>query len=150
MPWTGVNGARIAAVPHVAVLDADPPVFGYSIAQRRCRAGQVHVLVADLPGGRHRRGCGLLAGRGGNKRLHKIKAQHLGQSLVPGGRVIPVRIQRGLQAGGGGQLRRPSLCFHDGGPGGLPQPCTTAITPRALPWACLIKLNVSSLDWLDI
>ena len=120
MPWTGINGARIAAVPHVAVLDADPPVFGYSTAQRRCRAGQVHVLVADLPGRHHRRGCGLLAGLPGNERLHKIKeAQHLGQSLVPGGRVIPVRIQRSLQAGGG-QLRRPGLCCHDGGPGGLP------------------------------
>jgi hypothetical protein len=30
-------------MPHVAVLDADPSVFGYSTAQRRCRTGQVHA-----------------------------------------------------------------------------------------------------------
>ena len=105
-----------------AVLDADPPVFGHPAAQRRRRAGQVHVLVADLPGGRHRRGRGLVAGLPGDERVHLVQqAQHLGQGLIPGGRVVPVRIQRRLQAGGG-QLRHPGLRRHDGGPCGLPPP----------------------------
>ena len=105
--------AGLAAVPHLGVLDADPPVPGHSAAQRRRRAGQVHVLVADLPGGRHGRGRGLVAGLPGDERLDLIQqAQHLGQGLIPGGRVIPVRIQRRLQAGGG-QLRHPRLRRHD-------------------------------------
>ena len=85
-------------------------------------AGQVRVLVTDLPGGRHRLGRGLIASQAGDERLHEIKeAQYLGQSLVPGGRVVPVQVQRRLQAGGA-QLRHPGLCCHDGGPGGLPPP----------------------------
>ena len=55
---------------HLAVFDADPPVPGHAAAQRRRRAGQIHILVADLAGGGHRRSCSLVAGLPGEERLH--------------------------------------------------------------------------------
>ena len=80
-------------MPHLAVFDADAPVFGHPAAP--APAGQVDVLVADLAGDGHRRG-----GRGdpvlaGGERLHLVQqTQHPGQGRIPGARVIPVRIQR--------------------------------------------------------
>ena len=149
MPWTGVNGARIAAVPHVAVLDADPPVFGYSTAQRRCRAGQVHVLVADLPGRHHRRGCGLLAGPAMNASTRSKKPSTWARawSLAAGSSQSASSAAFKLEAASYGA---PACAATTAVPAACPQPCTTAITPRALRWARLIKLNVSSLDWLGI
>jgi hypothetical protein len=95
-------------VPHVAVLDADPPVAGHPAAQRRRRAGQVHILVADLAGHLHSPGRGLVPVMVGHEGSDPIEEpRYLGQGRIPGGRVIPVRIQRGLQAGGG-QLRYPA------------------------------------------
>ena len=59
---------------------------------------------------------------GGDERLHPAQqAQHPGQGLVPGGRVVPVPVQRRFQAGGG-QLRRPSLLRHHRDSCGLPPP----------------------------
>ena len=57
MPLVAVEQHRagLAAVPHLGVFDADPPVFGDPAAQRRRWPGQVYVLVTDLAGGCHRR-----------------------------------------------------------------------------------------------
>ena len=83
-----------------------------------------HVLVTDLAGDRHRRG-GLIARLAGDERFHLVQqAQYLGHGLIPGSWVIPVRVQRGLQAGGG-QQGHPGLLRHHGGPCGLPHPRST-------------------------
>ena len=124
MPLIAVEQDRagLAPVPHLGVFDADPPVFGHPAAQRRRRAGAVHVLVTDLAGGRHRSGRRLVAGLAGDEGFHPLQqAQHLGQRPVPGARVIPVPVQGRLQAGGG-QFRHARLRRHHGGPCGLPPP----------------------------
>jgi hypothetical protein len=109
-------------VPHLAVPGADPAVFGDPAAQRRRRARQVDVLAADLAGGRDRVRRGLTAGLPGDERLHPVQqAQHRRQGLVPGGRVVPVPVQRRFQAGGG-QLRRPGLLRQRHDSCGLPPP----------------------------
>ena len=107
VPLVPVNQHRagLAAVPHVAVLHAHPPVPGHPAAQRRHRAGAVHVLVAHLPGDRHRRGRGRLPGPSqGNERPDLIQqAQHPGQRRIPAAdvpRPFPARLQAG------GRLRR--------------------------------------------
>ena len=80
-------------MPHLAVLDADPPVPGHPAAQRRRHPGQVHVLVADLAGDSGRCLRGLRAGLPGQERLHlRQQAQYLGEGRVPGGRVVPVPV----------------------------------------------------------
>ena len=95
---------------------------GPPAAQRQRRAGAVHVLVTDLAGDRHRRGGGLIARLAGDERFHLAQqAQYLGQGLIPGSWVIPVRVLRGLQAEGG-QYGHPGLLRHHGGPCGLPHP----------------------------
>jgi hypothetical protein len=82
-------------VAHLADFDADAPVFGHPAAQRRRRAGQVHVLVADLAGDGHRRSRRRVPELAGGERLYLVQQpQDLSQRLVPGGGVIPVRIQR--------------------------------------------------------
>ncbi|HEX3958164.1 MAG TPA: hypothetical protein VHZ03_16260, partial [Trebonia sp.] len=89
-------------------------------AQRRRRPGQVHVLVAHLAGDRHRAGRGLVTEVAGDEGFHLIQqAQHLGQGRIPGRGIVPVPVQRGLQARGS-QLAHPGLRCHDGGPCGLP------------------------------
>jgi len=46
------------------VLDADPPVAGHPGPQRRPRAGQINILVADLVGHRQAGAVGVAARRG--------------------------------------------------------------------------------------
>jgi hypothetical protein len=56
--------------------------------------GQIHVLVADLPGGRHRLAGGLIARLAGDERPDLIQqAQHPGQGRIPGGRVRSVNLK---------------------------------------------------------
>ena len=59
-------------MPHLGVLDADPPAYGDSAAQSRAGPGQIGVLVPYLPGGRHRSGRGLVAVPGG-ERFHPVQ-----------------------------------------------------------------------------
>ena len=68
-------------------------------------------------------GAGGVAARStGDKRLDPVQqAQHLGQRGIPGSRVIPVCIQRRLQAGGG-QFRCPGLLRQHRDSCGLPPP----------------------------
>jgi len=107
-------------VPHLAVFDADPPVFGHPAAQRRRRPAEVCVLVADLAGDRHRGSRGPGALLAGGECLDPVQeTQHLGQGLARGRRIVPVQVERGLQAGRS-QLRHPRLRRHRGGPGQLP------------------------------
>ena len=73
-------------------------------------------------GHRHQGAGGVAAHRAGHERFHLIQqAQHLGQGQARGRGIIPVQIERGLQAGGS-QLRHPRLRRHHGGPCGLPPP----------------------------
>ena len=110
-------------MPHIAVLDADPPVTGDPAAQRRHRARAVRILITDLHRGRHCRSrCGLAARLSGHERPDLIQqAQYLDQGRIPGGRIVPVQVQRGLQAGRR-QLRHPRLLRDDRDPCGLPPP----------------------------
>jgi hypothetical protein len=63
--------AGLAAMAHLAVLDADAPVFSHPAAQRRHGAGGVHVLLAHLAGDRHHRGRSLVTSPAGNECFHR-------------------------------------------------------------------------------
>jgi hypothetical protein len=95
--------AAFSAVAHPRVLDADPPVLGDPTPQRRRLAvSQLHVLIADLPGRPQR----PLDPRAGelvvvHEALHLLqRRKHHAQRLVAGRRVVPVAVQRRLQARG--------------------------------------------------
>ena len=86
------------------------------------RARQVDVLVAHLAGDRHRLVRGRVAGPAGDERFDLIQeAEYLSQSVACGRGVVPVQVERCLEAGGG-QLRHPGFCCDDGGSCGLPPP----------------------------
>ena len=86
VPLVAVEAHRagLTAVAHVAVFDADPPVAGHAAAQRRRRAGGIHVLVPDLAGHLQQAWRGVAARRGGDEPFHPLQqAQHLDQRLIP-------------------------------------------------------------------
>jgi hypothetical protein len=136
VPLVAVEQDRpgLAAVAHLGVFHADPPIAGHAAAQRRRRAGQVHVLVADLAGGRDRRGRGLIASPAGHERLDLIEQpQHLSQALIPCRRIVSVPVEGGLQAGGR-QLTHPRQAGHHRGP--RSSWCATSPRPSTTwPWS---------------
>jgi hypothetical protein len=95
-----------------------PPILGHPVPQARNPVrGDLHVLITDLAGRRHRRPRQRRRlGLGGHQHLHRRqRRQHHPKGMVAGGRVVPVGVQRRLQAGCaqhtdaclGGQRRGP-------------------------------------------
>jgi hypothetical protein len=95
------DGAGLAAVAHIGVFHADPPVFGHPPAQLGggVLGGGCYVLLAHLMRYGQALLGGLGLGLGGHERLYRVqRGQHLDQGLVPGGGVIPVQVQGRFQA----------------------------------------------------
>jgi hypothetical protein len=83
--------------------------------------GELQVLLTDLAGRRHRRRrCWRRLGVGGHQHRHLLqRGQHHLKGMLAGGRVVPVDVQRRLQAGGG---QHPGACLFGQRRGPLGQP----------------------------
>jgi hypothetical protein len=80
------------------------------------------LIRRSLAGRRQQGARSLAARRAGDERFHLIQqAQHLGQRLARRRGIVPVHVERGLEAGSG-QLRRSCLHGQRGCSPGLPPP----------------------------
>jgi len=106
MPLVAIDAkaACLAAVAHVRILDADPPVLGHTLTNRGLALGLLHhVLLPNLPGDRQvgaDEGILSLRRLRSDQRLQPLqRLQDHPERVVSSLWLVPVLVQRCFQAG---------------------------------------------------